>query len=367
MRAARFHGRGDIRIEDVATPTPGPGELLVKIASAGICGTDAHEFSHGPSMFPIAEADPVTGHVGPMTPGHELAGTVVSRGEGVIGFEEGALIVSGAGVSCGSCHWCQRGRTNLCATYSSVGLQRNGGLAEYCVVPASNCVNTSPYGLDADTAALAQPMAIATHAMRRGRLAPGDVAVIIGVGGIGAFLTYAAKDLGATVVVSDLSDERLAIGDSLGADLTINAATADLSAALAARNLIPTVVYEVSGTQPGFATAISIATRATRIVAVGLQASATEVALRDVSLRELEIIGTNALVYATDLEEAVRLLSSRDQPWSDVAPTAIPLDLLVSDGLQPIVDGTASRIKTLIDPGATDSRPTRMSVPPKES
>lgn len=359
MKAAVYHGRNDIRIEDFAEPIAGPGELLVRVGAVGICGTDAHELSHGPAFFPIDAPHPVTGHSGPMIPGHELAGTVVAVGQGVTDFAVGSEIVSGAGISCGTCHWCQRGRTNLCAHYSTVGLQRHGGLAQFVAVPASTCVDVGPYGLSMDEAALGQPMSIAVHSMRRGRLEPGDVAVIIGVGGIGAFLTYATSELGATVVVSDLDAGRLAIASALGATHTVHSGEGlSLAETLAAKALIPTVIYEVSGSQAGLAEALSIAPRGCRIVLVGLQGRPNEMELRPFSLTELELIGTNAHAVKTDLPEALRLLASRAQGWSDIAPMALSLDDLLSDGLTPLVEGRSTRIKTLIDPWASTSRPT---------
>ena len=98
-----MHGREDIRIEDVPEPTPGPGELLLEVGAAGVCGTDAAEFYEGPKLFPIPGPDPRTGQRGPMIPGHEFGGRVVGIGEGVEGFSEGDLVASGAGISCGVC------------------------------------------------------------------------------------------------------------------------------------------------------------------------------------------------------------------------------------------------------------------------
>ena len=130
MKAARYHGRLDIRIEDVPAPVPADDELLLEVAAVGICGTDAAEFAHGPTMFPIDHAHAVTGHRGPMIPGHEFAGTVVAAGRDVSGFAEGDLVTSGAGVSCGVCGNCRAGRTNLCDRYFTIGLNRDGALAE---------------------------------------------------------------------------------------------------------------------------------------------------------------------------------------------------------------------------------------------
>ncbi len=360
MRAAVFHDRNDIRIKDLPVPEPRPGEALVRVGAVGICGTDAHEYSHGPFMFPIHDRHPVTGHVGPMVPGHELAGTIEMLGPDVDDFALGDLVVSGAGISCGDCLWCIRGRTNLCARYASVGLQRNGGLAEFCTVPVSTLVIADPYGLTPDAAALGQPMAIAVHAMRRGRLEPGQTAVIIGVGGIGAFLTYAAVEVGATVISSDLDPDRLAIATRLGATHSIDPRAGSVMQVLDDVAMFPDVVYEVTGTAAGIKAAFEAAQRGSRIVAVGLHGEHRNLDVRDLSLREVELIGTNAHVCADDLPEALRLLASRRDPWSDIAPVALSLDRLVRDGLEPLADGRTAHIKTLVDPWATAMRPTHM-------
>lgn len=359
MRAAVFHGQGDVRVETVADPVCGPGELLLEVAAVGICGTDAHEFRSGPHMFPIDAPHPVSGHVGPMIPGHELAGVVRRAGAGVTGFAPGDLVVSGAGISCGECVQCRRGRTNLCLAYSTIGLQQNGALAELVAVPAAICVNVEGTGLTPDAAALAQPMAIAVHAMRRGRLTDRDEAVILGAGGIGAFLTFAAAQTASTVAVFDLDADRLRIADDLGATHTGRIGEVDPAIALEQWGVEPTVVYEVSGTQAGLRSALNLRTKGARIVLVGLQGADYSLEARRFSLEEQELIGTNAHVCGTDLPEAVRLLALREQGWSDVAPRALSLGELVEEGLRPLAEGRSTRIKTLIDPRAERSRPTR--------
>jgi (R,R)-butanediol dehydrogenase/meso-butanediol dehydrogenase/diacetyl reductase len=358
MRAAVYHGRRDVRIEEVPTPDPGPGELLVRVTAVGICGTDAQEYDSGPHMFPIDRPHPVTGHVGPMVLGHEFTGRVESLAEGVSGFRVGSLVVSGAGVSCGQCSWCGRGRTNLCERYSTIGLQRHGALAEYVAVPAATCVDVSGSGLSPGVLALAQPMSIAVHSMRRGRLEPGDVAVVIGAGGIGAFLTHAAATLGATVVVSDIDARRVRAARRLGAAHAVEAGDASsIAAALERAGLVPTVVYEVTGTAGGLGSALGVLARGTRLVQVGHQAAPREIDLPVLTLDELEVIGSNAHVLVDDLPEALRLLASRAGGWSDVAPTVFPLDGLV-DQLELLARGESDRIKTLIDPWGSEVRST---------
>jgi (R,R)-butanediol dehydrogenase/meso-butanediol dehydrogenase/diacetyl reductase len=360
MRAAVFHGQGDVRVETVADPACGPGELLLEVSAVGICGTDAHEYRSGPHMFPIDVRHPVSGHLGPMIPGHELAGVVREAAPDVVGFASGDLVVSGAGISCGECVQCRRGRTNLCQVYSTIGLQQNGALAELVAVPANICVNVEGTGLTPDAAALAQPMAIAVHAMRRGRLTPNDEVVVLGAGGIGAFLTFAACQTASTVAVFDLDDERLRIADDLGATHVARIGDVDPAAALQEWGIEPTVVYEVSGTVAGLRSALSLQTKGARIVMVGLQGADYALEARRFSLEEQELIGTNAHVCGADLPEAVRLLALREGGWSDVAPRALSLDDLVGEGLKPLAEGRSTRIKTLIDPRAAQSRPTHM-------
>ena len=359
MRAAVFHGNRDIRIEEVPEPTLGPGEVLLRVRATGICGTDASEFEVGPRMFPVQEPDPRTGHLGPMVPGHELAGVVQELGAGVSGFEIGDLLVSGAGISCGTCDRCIEGRTNLCERYTTVGLQRDGGLAQFVSVPAATCVR-APEGLSADAAALGQPMAIAVHSMRRGEARPGELALVIGVGGIGAFLTYALAASGVRVVAADLEQARLEAARALGARLTVRPDLVDVASTVRAELGEPDVVYEVTGTEAGLSTALEIVRRGGRIVIVGLHDRPSSVDLRALTLAETNLIGTNAHVCGADLPEALRLLAARAEPWDDVAPVALSLDRLVEDGIEPLAHGRSTRIKTLVDPWAERTRPTRM-------
>ena len=188
MRAAVCHGPRDIRIEEVPRPRPAPGEVLVRVHANGICGTDAAEFA-GPAMYPLHARHGLTGHQGPLIPGHEFAGTIAEIGDDVEGFAEGEAIVTGAALWCGECAQCRAGRTSICVHYATVGLHRDGGLAQFVRVPAHIVFRAEPFGLSADAAVLTQPMAIAVHALRRGAPKAGEHVLVIGAGGIGAFLT----------------------------------------------------------------------------------------------------------------------------------------------------------------------------------
>ena len=360
MRAAVYHGARDLRIEDVPRPRPAPGEVLVRVHANGICGTDASEFM-GAQMYPVHARHGLTGHHGPIIPGHEFAGRIAEIGAGVQGFTEGEPVVTGSALWCGDCRQCRAGRTSICAQYATVGLHRDGGLAEFVRVPAHIVVRAAPFGLSDDVMVLTQPMAIAVHALRRGRPQAGEAVLVLGAGGIGAFLTFALAQAGARVVAADLSAARLAIARRLGATETVQGGdAAALTAALAAIGSVPTLVFEVTGTDAGMAAAIAAVDAGGRLVSVGIAKHPIEIDARRVTTKELEIVGTNALIGADDVPEAVRLLARDPAVWHEVAPTAIPLERIVEDGIVPMLEGRAAQIKLLVDPWTRSPRRTIM-------
>jgi threonine dehydrogenase-like Zn-dependent dehydrogenase len=152
MRSAVLHAVNDLRVEDKEVPEPGPGEVLVRVAVCGVCGSDATEYSRGPVLT-----------VMPVTHGHEFVGTVAALGPGVTSPPVGATVVCGAGISCGECKPCRQGRTNLCRNYTTIGLQHDGGLAGFVTAPVGTLLDVSGSGLSLDTLGLSQPMSIAVH------------------------------------------------------------------------------------------------------------------------------------------------------------------------------------------------------------
>lgn len=345
MRALVFRGAAKAAVEVLRVPEPGHGEVLVRVAVCGVCGSDAAEFDHGPVLT-----------TPPVVLGHEFAGTVERVGPGVEGLVPGAMVVCGAGVSCGTCRPCSRGRTNLCERYRTAGLQFDGGLAEFAVVPASVLLDASGSGLPLDTLALAQPMSIAVHAVRRSGLGRADHAVIVGAGGIGAFLVVAAAAVGERILVVDLDPERLDLARRLGAHEVMDAREGPIADRLEQLGMSPDVLFEVSGSAAGLGSVLAAARPGSTVVPIGIQRDEVAVMLAQWTVREYTVIGTNAHVFADDLPEAVRLLGSRDD-WSDVAPLVLPLEQTVADGLEPLRAGRSSRIKTLIDPRVRTPRP----------
>jgi len=345
MRAAVLHGLGDLRVEEVAVPVPGEGEVLIRVAVCGVCGSDATEFGRGLVLA-----------VPPVTLGHEFTGVVEAVGPGVDSLAVGAVVVSGAGVSCGECKPCRNGRTNLCRSYTTVGFHHDGGLAGYVVAPAAIVLDVSDAGLPLDTLGLAQPMAIAVHSVRRSGLRAGQDAVIVGVGGIGAFITFAAAATGARVLVVDLNQDRIDLALRLGAAAGLLSGSMTLTDRLDELGMDVDVFFEVSGSAPGLASVLEAAKPGSTIVPVGIQRGEPALPLGRWTLNEYTIVGTVAHVYRDDFPEAVRLLATRDD-WSDIAGEVVPIDQVVDAGLQPLLEGRSRQIKTLVDPWASTPRP----------
>ena len=339
MKAAVFHAPGDVRIEEVADPVPpGPGDLLIKVSKAALCGTDSAEWAHGPLL-----ARP------PVVLGHEFTGEVIAVGSEVSGFPAGTRVVSGAGISCGRCAWCAAGRTNLCASYQTLGLHRDGGLAEFVTSPAAIC-RTVPDALDDTGAAMAQPLAVALHATRRGKVGKGRSCVVIGAGGIGSFVIAAAAAMGADPLVAvDVDDGRLATATALGATATVPGGRQDTveSVKAAVGGDGADGVIEASGAPVSPAAALSMVRRGGDVVIVGLQAAPLPADLFSLSVREIDVHGTLAHVCGEDLGEAVAVLAGTPLAKT-VLGDVIALGDLVEAGLRPLAERKA-RGKVVVD------------------
>jgi len=334
VKAAVFHGPRDVRIEDVAEPdSPARGEVVLEVVRAAICGTDASEWDHGPVLCRPG-----------VVLGHEFVGRVLETGAGVDGVGAGDRVVSGAGISCGHCLWCRRGRTNLCAEYRTLGLQVNGGLADYVTSPASIC-RAVPESCDDDAAAMAQPLAVALHALSRVALGTDETVAVIGVGGIGSFIVAGASHRAheGRVVALDLDAQRLATATALGADETVDATGRELSELLLelTDGVGFDVVIEATGAQHAPAAALAGARRGGRVLLVGLHGASRELDLTSTILREVDVFTTVAHVCDSDIPAALDLLAGSDVAAVTAGPR-IPLDALVEEGLRPLAERRAS-------------------------
>ncbi|MEU6602563.1 zinc-dependent alcohol dehydrogenase [Streptomyces flaveolus] len=349
MRAAVYHGAHDVRIERRPVPQAGPGEVLLRVTRSGICGTDATEYRNGPGLFPVRRKHPVSGHQGPLVMGHEFIGEAAAGGAGAEDLV-GRRLASGAGVSCGSCPWCRAGRTNLCASYWTLGLNADGGLAEYVAVPASTCLPI-PDGCGDDSAGLAQPLGVGLHAARRSGARPGETVVLIGAGAIGSFILCGLAAHGVDRIIAlDVDDARLATARALGASDAVNVAgddpvevVADLTGAEGTQ-----VVIEASGVPGSAQRAMRMAARGGRVLLVGLAHAPQELDLAEATLREVDLLTTVAHVCGDDIPEALRLLTD-GRIAQHLLDRVIGLDALVDEGLEPLAAGRAAG-KILVDP-----------------
>ena len=320
---------------------PKPGDVVLKVIRAAICGTDASEWSHGPRL-----ARP------PVILGHEFVGRVEAIGGGVESLTLGDRVVSGAGVSCGTCQWCKAGRSNLCVRYYTLGLQADGGLAEFVTSPADICRGV-PETVGDNAAAMAQPLAVALHAVARSGVAEGQTCVVIGCGGIGAFIVAAAVFRGAKPVIAvDIDEERLKTANQLGAHQTINARGADLASEILAATDGDgaDVVIEATGAPHAPAAAIAATRRGGRALIVGLQSAPRELDLLALTACEVEIGTTLAHVCNLDLPESLKILE-QTRLAEIVLDRVIPLEQLVDEGIRALAERTA-RGKILVDPRA---------------
>ncbi|HWD03423.1 MAG TPA: alcohol dehydrogenase catalytic domain-containing protein [Amycolatopsis sp.] len=335
MKAAVLHGPGDLRVEDVREPRdPGPDEVTIAVQRCGLCGTDAHEYTHGGPMTPLKTPHPGSGHSGPTIIGHEFMGTV-SRAGAEAGFGEGDRVVAGAGQWCGDCAACQAGRTNLCRRYFTYGLSTHGGMAEYVTVPAAMCVAV-PESCPADNAVLAQPISIAMHALDRAQAPAGGEVLVIGAGGVGALLVAAAADRGLAVHVADLDPARLRAAERLGAASTELIEPGAETTSFTGLDR----VFETSGSTSGLRLALDATAPGARIVAVGLPGRPVEFDVRAAVVSEKDIVTSCAHVCRRDLPMAVDLLSRHDLRREIVAQV-LPLS--------EIHKGLTSPGKTVID------------------
>jgi (R,R)-butanediol dehydrogenase/meso-butanediol dehydrogenase/diacetyl reductase len=347
MRAGVLHAPHDLRIEDRPDPVPGEHDVVIQVTFNGLCGTDATEYGKGPMMVPLNTPHPGSGHVGPTILGHEFIGTVVDAGRQARPWV-GKAVASGAGVSCGRCAWCARGRTNLCASYYTLGLSTHGGLAERVSAPASTLVEI-PDGCAAIDAALAQPLAVGLHGVDRAEIAPGQRVVVLGAGAIGSFILAGLTGHDGPVAVVDVDPARLAVARVLGATETHlvgrDAAVEEL------RDRIPDpvdVVVESSGATGAAARALALVGRGGRVLLVGLVQAPQELRLADVVLREVDVRTTVAHVCGTDLPKALDLLA-RTPLSSTIGVRVVPLESVVDEGFEPLVAGRVSG-KVLVDP-----------------
>ncbi len=349
MKAVRWHAARDVRLDDVTEPSAAPGEVVVSVLACGICGSDLHEYLHGPLYIPKTP-HPLTGTAPPVTLGHEFSGRIVDVGSGVTTVSAGQRVTVNPCLLCGECAWCRRGQANYCAKLGSLGLSRDGALAPLVAVPAYGC-HVLPDDVDDTAGASVEPLAVVLHAWRRARLSGGERVVVVGAGAIGLLLLQVLRAKGAGWVgIIEPRAERRRLAEALGADVVIDPGAGDPARTVArlTGDERADVAFECVGNAAAFATAVRAAGKGGRIVLVGLVAEIVPTNLLTLLAHEKEIVGSSA--YVDEFPEAIRLLRERRVRVDDIVTTRVPIEDSVSRGLEALARRDESHVKIMIVP-----------------
>lgn len=317
MRSLRWHGRDDLRLDEVPEPgDPPPGQAVIDVSYCGVCGTDLHEYAHGPNLI-RSGPHPLTGQAPPLALGHEISGRVVALGGEVPGIGIGTRVAVDPCLRCGVCRWCRQGEYHICAKGGSVGLASDGGFAPLVTVPAEG-LTAIPDGVTDEQAALAEPLAVGLHAVRRAGIAPGDNVLVLGAGPIGiAVLLFARLAGAAGLFVSEPLPARAERARGLGASEVYDPTTADVRREVFLRTgrVGPDVVIEATGRADAAQLAISAVRRGGTAVLAGVSGDELQVPLGQIVYFERRVLGS--LGYNFDIPRVLDLLAERRV---DVAP-----------------------------------------------
>lgn len=340
MRGSFFLGDKTFRTQTIPERELAEGEVLLKVAACGVCGTDVHIY-HGSQGS--AEVHP------PVILGHEFAGTIVKTGPGVDGLSVGDHVTVDPNIYCGKCHFCQIGKKQLCRNLQAIGVTMNGGFAEYCYVPQSQCFRLEPqvplrYG------AMAEPLACCLHGIDRVGIKAGDTVCVIGGGAIGLMMVQLAKMSGASrVILSEPVDYRRKVGIQLGADGTIDPLREDITKKLI--ELLGTegadVVIECVGNTTATAQAFHAAKAGAAVLLFSVPKTGThyQMSLDDVYQKELRIVGSR--INPDTHGRAVELINNSRIELDPIITHSYSVDCVEEAILKQMADDS---IKVVVEP-----------------
>lgn len=299
MKAAVCTGIGQIEIRDVPKPTPKPGEVLVKIKSVGVCGSDVDGYrgQHPMIGFPIIL-------------GHECSGIIAEVGEGVDPARVGEAVTVEPFFTCDVCPFCAEGTYNFCADLKIIGHQVPGAFAEYMPIP-SNFAHFKPDNVDFEEAAIMEPCSGALHAVRRCKIQSGDTVVIIGCGTMGSFATQHCRNLGAEVIVIEPIAFKREGALDLGAAVVIDPVTEDAAARVReiTRDKMADVVIEAVGERETLEQTVSLVKNGGTIMLIGWTGNDSDpFDLTNTTFKELTVLGT--LGFCRDFPISMKLLAA---------------------------------------------------------
>lgn len=283
MRAMRLEGVGRLFTREVDRPSPGPDELLVRVEACGVCGTDRHLF-HG--EFPCTP---------PVTLGHEFSGLVEEMGSSVTGFKVGDRITGDPNIACGQCSHCIEGRVNLCRNLCAIGIHRDGGFADYVLVPQRQAF-LLPQGLNPMHGAFCEPLACCLHGIDIADIRSGASVVVLGGGVIGLLTVQLARLAGATnVILSTRQASRRKLAEDVGATASVDPTKGDVGEQICGpQGLVPggvDVVLECAGVGETVKQATRLVRPGGTVVIVGVMPQGETIAIEpfDLLFREINL------------------------------------------------------------------------------
>lgn len=283
MKAFQVNAPHDYRVAEVEEPTAGTGEVLVRVAFAGICGSDMH-IIHGDNAFVRF----------PRITGHEFAGVIDAVGEGVTDVAVGDHVCVDPVISCGTCYPCRINRPNVCSALEVIGVHRNGGFEEFVSVPVAN-VHKLPEHIGLDAAALVEPYTIAANVLDRMQPHPGDRLLILGAGVIGMTILQMARALGIEeIIVTDVINERLTAAKELGATHVLNGREQEVEKevlALTQGEGVP-LIADAACVPALLPQMLRLASPAGRIGLLGFSVQPSELVQLEVIKKELTLVGS---------------------------------------------------------------------------
>jgi (R,R)-butanediol dehydrogenase/meso-butanediol dehydrogenase/diacetyl reductase len=332
MKAARLHGAGDLRVEDIAAPgAPDAGWVKLRVDAAGICGSDLHNFRTGQW---ISRA--------PSTAGHELTGTVVAVGEGVSTVAKGDRVVADSRFWCGECVQCRSGRRHLCASLGFVGEVCDGGFAEETLLPA-RLLHVIDAALDERVAAMAEPLAVALHAVRRLPKTAGAV-LVVGCGTIGGLAALLlSRTFGGKLLVTDRNRARGERVASVTGATIVDLDREAIAAALHGAPLLAAV--EATGSIAALNQLLGVLDSGASVALVGIFHGRLDIDPNMLVEREIALLGCHA--FADELPDAIGMLADLSGPLIGLIDREIGLDD-VPAAYDRLLAGQGDGLKTII-------------------
>ena len=319
MQAAFYQGRETIHTGSSAAVSPGAGQVQIRVAYCGICGTDLHIF-HGKMDKRV--------HL-PQIIGHEMSGTIAEVGEGVADWHLGDRVTVRPLDYCGQCPACKAGHSHICMNLKFIGIDSPGAMQELWTIPA-HTLHKLPDSLSLEQGALIEPISVACHDVRQGKVKEGDYVVVQGGGPIGIFIALVARERGAKVLISEVNPFRLTLAREFGFE-ALNPQDAELSERVnaATDGAGADVVFEVSGAAASVEMMTTLPRTRGRIVIVAIHSEPVSVSLFQVFWRELQLMGAR-LYEPQDFDEAIRLCASGRLPLDAMITSIRPLDEIES-------------------------------------